>query len=73
MNYSDLMDQMAKRVPSKNSVKLSFDVKGNPGDVMTANLIYRILSKDLDGTTIEILQKEREDGTERPQVIPSPS
>ena len=79
MEYADLMDKMAASKPQKNTFKVGFLIPGEPGRVYEMDVMCRIISKDLDGTTIEILDLKQEDdgSTEQdkpiPSVVPSPS
>lgn len=76
MNYSDLMDEIAKK--PRNTVKLGFNIPGEPGQVCESKIVCRIVSKDIDGTTIEVISFNGSTGEAAgikptPQVIPSPS
>lgn len=87
MNYSDLLDNIAGRKPNRNTARIDFPLPDCvPGQLYEADCTFRVVSMDVDGTTIEILDLKKETGTPegnygpysspmKPQahIIPSPS
>lgn len=76
MNYSDILDQVAQR--DRNVFRVSYPVNGEPGALCNVQVVCRIVSKDVNGTTLEILDLKQDGPTENTpvfsdRVIPSPS